>query len=78
MARDSAVREAAYLLWEQDGKPEGRELDYWLAAEAILGNGTSKEGGKAAARPRRATSIAPKATSRARTKVKESPKKQTP
>lgn len=26
----------AYLLWEQDGKPEGRDVDYWVRAEELL------------------------------------------
>ena len=31
-AFELAVRETAYFLWEQDGKPEGREQDYWFRA----------------------------------------------
>jgi hypothetical protein len=30
------IRERAYELWQADGCPEGRELDYWLRAEADL------------------------------------------
>jgi outer membrane biosynthesis protein TonB len=26
----------AYLLWEEDGKPEGRDVDYWVKAEELL------------------------------------------
>ena len=29
---ETAVRETAYYLWEQDGRPDGQELRYWLAA----------------------------------------------
>ena len=29
---EQSVRETAYFLWEQDGKPEGRENDYWFRA----------------------------------------------
>lgn len=29
---ERAVRETAYFLWEHDGKPEGREQDYWFRA----------------------------------------------
>lgn len=29
---DRAVRETAYFLWEQDGRPQGREQQYWFAA----------------------------------------------
>lgn len=31
-AFELAVRETAYFLWEQDGKPAGRENDYWFRA----------------------------------------------
>ena len=31
-AFELAVRETAYFLWEQDGKPEGREQEYWYRA----------------------------------------------
>ena len=27
------VRERAYLLWEEEGKPDGRALDHWLRAK---------------------------------------------
>lgn len=27
------IRHEAYLLWQQDGCPDGRELDHWLAAQ---------------------------------------------
>ena len=26
------VRQRAYHLWEQDGRPDGREKDYWFKA----------------------------------------------
>lgn len=29
---EQAVRDTAYFLWENDGRPEGREQDYWFAA----------------------------------------------
>lgn len=31
-AFEQAVRETAYFLWEQDGRPEGREQEYWYRA----------------------------------------------
>lgn len=31
--RLDAIRHRARELWEQDGRPEGRDLDYWLRAE---------------------------------------------
>jgi hypothetical protein len=44
-ADPGAVRARAYELWEQDGQPEGRELDYWLMAEAELTRGAGIAGG---------------------------------
>jgi hypothetical protein len=31
-AFEQAVRDTAYFLWEQDGRPQGREQEYWFAA----------------------------------------------
>ena len=31
---EQAVRETAYFLWEQDGRPEGRDQEYWYRALA--------------------------------------------
>lgn len=28
-----AIRNTAYFLWEQDGRPEGRSFEYWLRAK---------------------------------------------
>lgn len=30
------IRQTAYFLWEQDGRPEGREFDYWIRAKEML------------------------------------------
>jgi FAD/FMN-containing dehydrogenase len=34
---EQIIRERAYYLWEQDGRPHGRDLEYWTraAAEAV-------------------------------------------
>jgi len=32
------IQERAFALWEADGRPEGREWDYWLAAEREIVN----------------------------------------
>ncbi|HWU16820.1 MAG TPA: DUF2934 domain-containing protein [Devosia sp.] len=29
---EAAVRDTAYFLWENDGRPFGREQEYWFAA----------------------------------------------
>ena len=31
-ADDAAIREQAYYFWEQDGRPAGRETEYWQRA----------------------------------------------
>jgi hypothetical protein len=28
-----AIRRTAYFLWQQDGRPEGRAIEYWLRAK---------------------------------------------
>ena len=54
---EHAIRERAYYLWEQDGRPHGRDLEYWsrAAAEAAA-KPTRAKAAKVAAVP---TKIAP-------------------
>ncbi len=56
------IRERAYAIWEQEGRPDGREWDHWAraageivskgtgtaadAAELIARTGRGKSGGK--------------------------------
>ena len=35
--REQVIRERAYALWEQDGRPEGRSLAHWSQAETEIG-----------------------------------------
>ena len=30
------IRQTAYFLWEQDGRPDGNAFDYWLRAKDML------------------------------------------
>lgn len=30
------IRQTAYFLWEQDGRPPGGTFDYWLRAKEML------------------------------------------
>ncbi len=32
--REEAIRERAYAIWEQEGRPDGKSLAHWLQAEA--------------------------------------------
>ena len=34
--REQRIRERAHSLWEIDGRPEGREHDYWFRAEQLI------------------------------------------
>ena len=36
--RGHTIRERAYAIWEQDGRPEGRSLAHWSQAEAEIGS----------------------------------------
>lgn len=36
MSRRDELEELAYQLWEQEGKPEGREQIYYLEAQSML------------------------------------------
>jgi hypothetical protein len=40
-----AVSRRAYELWEQDGRPEGRDLQHWLQAEQEVRGGDSHSNG---------------------------------
>lgn len=30
--QESVIRERAYAIWEQEGRPDGREWDHWVRA----------------------------------------------
>lgn len=34
---EQRIREAAYRLWEKDGKPQGQDLEHWFTAEKAAG-----------------------------------------
>jgi hypothetical protein len=36
VAREQAIRERAYAIWEEEGRPEGCHLHHWLRAEAEI------------------------------------------
>jgi len=35
--RDERIRTQAYHLWEQDGRPHGRDVEYWERARELVG-----------------------------------------
>jgi hypothetical protein len=40
---EESVRTRAYFLWEQDGRPEGRDVEYWERARAVEREGHSSK-----------------------------------
>jgi hypothetical protein len=40
---EDRIRQRAYELWEQSGKTDGSEMDYWLQAEREIAAETSPE-----------------------------------
>jgi hypothetical protein len=34
--KEQIIRERAYAIWEEEGRPEGSHLDHWLRAEAEM------------------------------------------
>lgn len=57
---DATIREQAYYLWESDGRPDGRETEYWMRAKIVLASraelGTvSKPAPKRTAKPKPAS-----------------------
>jgi Protein of unknown function (DUF2934) len=40
--REQAIRERAYAMWEEEGRPEGQHLQHWLRAEAEINAATEQ------------------------------------
>ena len=45
-AREQRVRERAYALWEADGRPYGRDVEYWERARELTAIEESAGGGQ--------------------------------
>ena len=35
--REARIREVAYRLWEEDGRPDGRDVEFWERARELVG-----------------------------------------
>jgi Protein of unknown function (DUF2934) len=46
---EERVRHLAHLLWENEGRPDGRAESHWLAAEAQVSHDNIEQPAKAAA-----------------------------
>lgn len=57
MAREEEIRQMAYRLWEQAGRPEGRDQEFWYQAQRMMdggersGNGMETAGTTTSRRP---------------------------
>ena len=36
MVTEEQIRELAYAIWEQEGRPEGKDLEYYFRAKQML------------------------------------------
>jgi len=41
--REQAIRERAYAIWKEEGRPDGKALDHWLRAEAEIISATEQQ-----------------------------------
>jgi hypothetical protein len=74
-SNDAAVREQAYLLWEQEGRPDGREMEFWTRAQVKVAEGEQLTQLTKPAPKRAKAAKADGATKGAATKVKAAPTK---
>jgi hypothetical protein len=61
MPTEEQIRELAYQMWEQQGRPEGKDVEHYFAAKQIL---EEQEAAQAHASRQWATSPAPAARRR--------------
>ena len=47
-AREHRIRERAYHLWDADGRPHGRDVEYWERARELIGMEDSAGAGELA------------------------------
>jgi len=57
MPTEEQIKELAHRLWEQEGRPEGRDMEHYLAAKQILDE--EKPAKKRANSPRSKTASKP-------------------
>ena len=57
MDREQTIRETAYRMWEQAGRPVGHDLEFWLQAEALYGAPGPREAEQPAASSPSASAI---------------------
>jgi hypothetical protein len=64
---EDRIRVRAYHLWEANGRPEGRDLEFWeQARQSIAQHGQAAESRRGATRSQSGGSVAAKAAKRRR------------
>ena len=43
LAGEEAIRERAYAIWEEEGRPHGKDLDHWHRAEAQINAAAARQ-----------------------------------
>src|ERR1700679_1195657 len=51
--REAHIREVAYRMWEENGRPHGRDVEFWERARELVGMKENRGGG-GLPQPRRA------------------------
>jgi hypothetical protein len=68
-AEQDKIKDLAYRLWQESGGPHGRDMDFWLDAEAKL-KAAKPKAAKAAAKPKPAAKAPAKAKAPVKAKAK--------
>lgn len=57
MPTEEKIKELAYTLWEQEGRPEGRDTHHYLSAKQILDEEEAAQGRARAPRAKASKSL---------------------
>ena len=53
MINDNAIRVRSYLIWEREGRPQGRSAEHWMLAKTELAAQAAAKSAKVKARTRK-------------------------
>lgn len=68
-AEQEKIKDIAYRLWQDAGSPDGRDQEFWFAAESQVKPAKAKAPAKPKAAPKAKVAAAPKAAKPAEPKV---------
>ena len=60
MPTEEKIRQLAHALWEDEGRPEGKDVDHYLTAKAILDEREAARGNARTPRPKASKSSGPR------------------